>query len=130
MEEKNEKSKLFRIADRIEMDFKAKNEQVPINQISINADVSHSTVARFFNGEGYPRIDTVEKIAKALGYDFYELLCDECREEHIELSEEQRKYQKMIREFSAEEVQALKIMVNALWCSHHMGERRLRKKDD
>lgn len=129
MKEKIEKSKLFRIAERIEDDFKSRNEELSLNNISENAGIAYNTVSRFFRKEGYPRIDTAEKIAKALGYNFNELLRDDYNGKDVELSEEQKKYNRMVMEFSEDEVYAIKIIIQRIWSTHHNKQRKPRKKN-
>lgn len=123
MEESSMDSKIYRIVDKIMAEFFEKNKGVSLNQIAMKADVSRNTVIRLFSKEGFPRLDTLERIAKSLGYDFYELLCDEYNKERSVLSKEQYKYTQKVMELPDKEIEAVKIMIDGLWRSHQNGDR-------
>ncbi len=109
---------LFKIADRIKADYEARGVEVPYYWIHKKSGVAYNTVVRFFNGEGYPRMDTVRRITDALGYNIDDLLRNDDKYEYTMLSPRLEGLFRKISILSEEELRAIEILTEGIWYKH------------
>lgn len=56
---------------------KVKEQEISIPELAKAAEVDYNTVKSFFSGKTIPKLDTLQKILKAVGYGFLEILEDD-----------------------------------------------------
>ncbi|MBR1572966.1 MAG: helix-turn-helix transcriptional regulator [Lachnospiraceae bacterium] len=56
---------------------KVKEQEISIPELAKAAEVDYNTVKSFLSGKTIPKLDTLQKILKAVGYGFLEILEDD-----------------------------------------------------
>ena len=53
-----------------------KEQEIQISELASAADVDYNTVKSFVNGQSIPKLETMQRLLRAVGYEFLEILED------------------------------------------------------